>query len=100
MEIDDLARPVKTVEEKWKLLPYFLRMRGLMRQHIDSFNHFINEDIKQIVAARSNQEVTSEADPKFFLRYTDIYVGNPNLEEEAFVTSNGSSAVPFYSTDF
>lgn len=30
----------------------------------------------------------SDSDPKFFLRYTDIYVGAPNLEEEAFVTTN------------
>ena len=55
--LDDLAKPVKSVEEKWKLLPYFLRIRGLMRQHIDSFNHFTNVDIKQIVAARSKQEI-------------------------------------------
>lgn len=88
-EINELTKPIKAVEEKWKLLPHFLRMRGLMRQHIDSFDYFINVDIKQIVAARSNCEVRSEADPKFFLRYTDIYVGEPNLEEEAFVTSNG-----------
>lgn len=71
----ELARPVKTVEEKWKMLPYFLQMRGVMRQHIDSFNHFINVDMKEIVAAKSNQEIRSDADPKFFLRYTDIYVG-------------------------
>jgi len=38
--LDDLAKPVKSVEEKWKLLPYFL----LMRQHIHSFNHFTNDD--------------------------------------------------------
>ena len=86
-DVDELTKPIKAVEEKWKLLPHFLRLRGLMRQHIDSFNHFINFDMKQIVAARSNQEVRSEADPKFFLRYTDIYVGEPNLEEEAFVTT-------------
>ena len=86
--LDELTKPIGAVEEKWKLLPHFLRMRGLMRQHIDSFNHFINVDIKQIVAAKSNHEVRSEADPKFYLRYTDIYVGEPNLEEEAFVTSN------------
>lgn len=85
---EDLVKPIKNVEEKWKLLPHFLRLRGLMRQHIDSFNHFVNVDMKEIVAARSNQEIRSEADPKFFLRYTDIYVGEPNLEEEAFVTSN------------
>lgn len=85
---EELVKPIKNVEEKWKLLPHFLRLRGLMRQHIDSFNHFVNVDMKEIVAARSNQEIRSEADPKFFLRYTDIYVGEPNLEEEAFVTSN------------
>eukprot|EP00981_Chlorochromonas_danica_P006491 scaffold1403_cov180-Ochromonas_danica.AAC.18 len=85
---EELARPIKKVEEKWKMLPYFLKMRGLMRQHVDSFNHFINVDMKEIVAARSNREIRSEADPKFFLSYTDIYVGEPNLEEEAFVTSN------------
>jgi DNA-directed RNA polymerase beta subunit len=87
-----LSRPIKAVEEKWKLLPHFLRMRGLMRQHIDSFDHFINLEIKKIVAARSNCEVRSEADPKFFLRYTDIYVGEPNIEEESFVTTNGQNS--------
>ena len=87
--LDDLTRPIKSVEEKWKLLPHFLRMRGLMRQHIDSFDNFINSELKNIVAAKSNCEVRSEADPKFFLRYTDIYIGTPNVEEEAFVTANG-----------
>ena len=91
-DLDELTRPIKNVEEKWKLLPHFLRMRGLMRQHIDSFNHFINVDIKQIIGARSNCEVRSEADPKFFLRYTDIFVGEPSLDEDAF---NVMSVTPF-----
>jgi DNA-directed RNA polymerase III subunit RPC2 len=39
------------------------------------------------VAARSNQEIRSDPDPKF---YTDIYVGEPKLEEEAFVTTNST----------
>jgi len=89
----DIAKPIKSVEEKWKLLPHFLRLRGLMRQHIDSYNHLINVDIKQIVAAKSNRELRSEADPKFFLQYTDIYVGEPNLEEESFVSSQGIELV-------
>lgn len=111
-QIDDLAKPIREVEEKWKLLPHFLRLRGLMRQHIDSFDHFMEKDIKAIVQARSNREVSqldinihffvcvmdtvharqvrSEADPKFFVQYTDIYVGEPNIEEEAFVTTDGS----------
>ena len=39
-----------------------------------------------------SQEIRSDSDPKFFLRYTDIYVGEPSLDEEAFVTS---SVTPF-----
>jgi DNA-directed RNA polymerase III subunit RPC2 len=30
-----LTKPVGTVEDKWKLLPAFLKTRGLVRQHID-----------------------------------------------------------------
>jgi DNA-directed RNA polymerase III subunit RPC2 len=86
--MEELLKPVGSVQEKWKLLPHFLKMRGLMRQHIDSFDNFIGVEIKNVVAAKSNFEVRSEADPKFFLRYTDIYIGTPNIEEEAFVTSN------------
>ena len=35
--LDDLAKPVKSVEEKWKLL------------HIDSFNHFTNDDDRSCI---------------------------------------------------
>lgn len=55
---DDLTAPVKEVQEKWKLLPHFLQLRGLMRQHIDSFNYFVNREIKDIVNASSNREVS------------------------------------------
>ena len=29
----------------------------------------------------------SEADPKFLLQYTDVYVGEPSVEEDAYLTS-------------
>lgn len=86
--LEELTRPIGDVKEKWKLLPHFLRMRGLMKQHIDSFNHFVNVDIKQIVAAKSNCEVRSENESKFFLRYTNIYVGDPTLEEDSFLQNS------------
>jgi DNA-directed RNA polymerase beta subunit len=41
-----LAAPIKEVKDKYELLPHFLKMRGLVRQHIDSFNYLINEEIK------------------------------------------------------
>jgi hypothetical protein len=32
-------------------------------------------------------QLRSEADPKFFLRYTDVWVGEPSVEDESFVAS-------------
>lgn len=82
-----LAQPVDTLQDKWKLLPYFLQLRGLVKQHIDSFNYFTTTELKNIVHAKANNVVRSDADPKFFLQYTDIQIGNPSIEEDAFVSS-------------
>ncbi|KAG1791027.1 uncharacterized protein HD556DRAFT_1433056 [Suillus plorans] len=71
-----LADPIKRVEDKWLLLPAFLKIKGLVKQHIDSFNYFVDVDIKNIV--RGNNKVTSDVDPRFWLKYTDIHVGFPD----------------------
>ena len=83
-KIDKLADPVKEISEKWKLVPAFLKVKGLVRQHIDSFNYFINEDIKNIVKA--NEKVASSADPMFYLKYNNVHVGEPNVEEGFNIT--------------
>eukprot|EP00741_Cyanophora_paradoxa_P012668 tig00020614_g12239.t1 len=85
MSADDLAAPIKDTAEKWRLLPSFLRVRGLVKQHIDSFNYFTSVEIKKIVQA--NQRVTSDADPTFFLEYTNISIGKPSVEEDLIVTA-------------
>ncbi|CAH1183423.1 unnamed protein product [Phaedon cochleariae] len=72
-------QPVKEIEEKWKLVPAFLKIKGLVKQHIDSFNYFINVDIKKIVEA--NDKVTCDADPLFYVRYTNVHVGTPDVDE-------------------
>jgi len=77
------------VANKWKLLPHFLR---LMKQHIASYDYFVNTEIKKVVAAQPNRVVRSEVDPNFFLCYTDVYVGTPSIEEDAFTTTE---ATPF-----
>ena len=38
---DTLPNGVKTIEEKWKLLPAFLKLKGFVRQHVDSFNYLV-----------------------------------------------------------
>ena len=70
-----LNDPVKAIEDKWMLLPAYLQVKGLVKQHIDSFNYFVDVDLKNII--RANERVTSDIDPKFYLKYTDISVGRP-----------------------
>ncbi|XP_056425888.1 DNA-directed RNA polymerase III subunit RPC2 [Hyla sarda] len=81
---EQIIAPVDTVEEKWKLLPAFLKVKGLVKQHIDSFNYFVNVEIKKIMKA--NEKVTSDADPMWYLKYLNIYVGVPDVEESFNVT--------------
>jgi len=75
-----LTDDIKAVEEKWKLVPAFLKCRGLVKQHIDSYNYFINVEMKKIL--RANDRLTTEVDPSFFVKFTDIFVGTPNITED------------------
>ncbi|KAF7320895.1 DNA-directed RNA polymerase subunit beta [Mycena chlorophos] len=78
-----LTDPIKSVEDKWLLLPAFLKVKGLVKQHIDSYNFFVESDIKNIVKA--NNKVTSDVDPRFWLKYTDINVGMPDRNDGSSV---------------
>jgi len=60
--------------------------RGLVKQHIDSFNYLINEDMRNIILAKNNNLVLSDYDPSFYLKYKDIRVGKPSLEEMQGIT--------------
>ncbi|KAH8762843.1 DNA-directed rna polymerase-like protein III subunit [Hyaloscypha sp. PMI_1271] len=74
-----LTDPINTAKDKWNLLPAFLKVKGLVKQHIDSFNFFIEHEIKEIVKA--NKRVGSDVDGNFFLEYTDVRVGSPERLE-------------------
>ena len=76
----DLLKPIKSLSEKWKLLPAFLQARGLVQQHIESFDIFLAQDLRNIVEA--NAEVTCDTDSKWFLRYTNIHVASPSVHED------------------
>ncbi|EOD48580.1 putative dna-directed rna polymerase iii polypeptide protein [Neofusicoccum parvum UCRNP2] len=87
-----LTDPINTAEDKWNLLPAFLKVKGLVKQHIDSFNYFVDEQLKQIL--RANQYVYSDVDDKFFWRYTDIRVLKPCRVEEENVRGIQSTITP------
>ncbi|KAI9800410.1 MAG: DNA-directed RNA polymerase III core subunit ret1 [Piccolia ochrophora] len=78
-KLDDVRQNPITAKDKWNLLPAFLKVKGLVKQHIDSFNFFVEVEIKKIVEA--NNKVLSDVDPRFYLKYTDIYVGMAERDE-------------------
>jgi|TARA_B110000971_G_scaffold202162_1_gene221621 DNA-directed RNA polymerase III subunit RPC2 len=66
-----------------------------MKQHISSYDHFISHSLKQIVTSPSCVEIRSDNDPNFFLRYTDCWVGNPDVEAQNIPESHIHKATPF-----
>ncbi|GME88048.1 unnamed protein product [Ambrosiozyma monospora] len=68
-----LTDPINTADDKWNLLPAFLKIKGLVKQHLDSFDYFVDTDLKKIIKA--NEKVLSDVDPEFYLKYLDIRVG-------------------------
>ncbi|KAG5420472.1 RET1 [Candida metapsilosis] len=69
-----LTDEINTAEDKWNLLPAFLKIKGLVKQHLDSFNYFVDVDLKKILNA--NSLVLSDVDPDFYVKYIDIRVGH------------------------
>lgn len=55
-----------TLQNKGKLVEALLKGKSLAKQHIDSYNYFINKEIKNIVKA--NEKVLSDEDPHFYVK--------------------------------
>ncbi|PXF47951.1 DNA-directed RNA polymerase III subunit RPC2 [Gracilariopsis chorda] len=79
-QVHDLLRPITAVEDKWRLLPVFLQMKGIARQHIDSFNYLLETEICNIV--RANEKIISDIDPRWYLKYESVHVGMPSQTDD------------------
>jgi len=65
--------------QNYELIKLFFKEKTLVRQHIESFNYFIDHGLKSIMAA--NNIVDSDIDHTFYLKYLDIRVGIPSVTE-------------------
>ncbi|KMS99526.1 hypothetical protein BVRB_1g022970 isoform C [Beta vulgaris subsp. vulgaris] len=72
-----LSAPIKSTVDKFQLIPEFLKMRGLVKEHLDSYNYFMNTGIKKIV--RVNSEIRSSVDREIYLKFKDVKVGEPSV---------------------
>jgi DNA-directed RNA polymerase III subunit RPC2 len=61
-----LTDPIDTARDKWNLLPAFLKVKGLVKQHIDSYNYFVEVQLKKIL--RANSEIRSSENRSFFIK--------------------------------
>lgn len=65
---------------------------GLIKQHIDSYNYFIEHDIKEIV--KTNRIIRSDVDSNFFLEFLDIRVEKPTRIDTAASFKSKSHVTP------
>ncbi|CAI2734202.1 unnamed protein product [Schistosoma spindalis] len=72
------------MNQKHYLVPSFLASKGLVKLHIDSFNHFIQTEIKNIVRANSRVSVP---EANWWLEYNDIYIKPPTVNDGGVVAS-------------
>jgi DNA-directed RNA polymerase III subunit RPC2 len=77
------------LQDKWRLVPECLQLRSLLKQHIQSYDHFVSTELRQIVVnTPANSTIKSDCDPKFFLSYRDVWVGSsPSVDEDSFYTT-------------
>ncbi|VEL27561.1 unnamed protein product [Protopolystoma xenopodis] len=75
----------KVLKDKHLLVPSFLSVKGLVKLHIDAYNHFIETEIKNIVQANKRISVP---EANWWLEYNDIYVLPPSVNEGSVVSSS------------
>ncbi|KAL8712833.1 MAG: hypothetical protein Q9220_003041 [cf. Caloplaca sp. 1 TL-2023] len=75
-----MTEAIDTERDKWNLLPAFLKVKGLVKQHIDSFNYLLEVELKQIV--KTNRTILSDIKPEWYLHFTDITIGKPTRLDE------------------
>ena len=77
----------QSIKEKELLVPAFLRVRGLYKTHIESFDYFINVELSNIIMAKVNNKVLCDVDPHFYLQYKKIRVGFPEMHDGEYLTT-------------
>jgi len=65
-------------DARWTLIEAFFREKGLVRQHLDSYNRFITHGIKESI---KDENVITTNIPGLRVEVRDIYVGEPMVRE-------------------
>ncbi|MEM2906825.1 MAG: DNA-directed RNA polymerase subunit B'', partial [Candidatus Odinarchaeota archaeon] len=69
---------VESVNDMWRLMLAFFEEKGLVRQHLDSYNTFIDKDLQAIIDEQGVIETDIE---NFYVKLGRIEVGEPSITE-------------------
>lgn len=73
-----------THEDRWVLVEAFIREKGLVKQHLDSYNDFVERKLQEII----NEQGIIETDiPGLYIRLGKIEIGKPIAREADGSTS-------------
>jgi len=86
--------PLADPKIKNKLIRSLYGLQGFAKQHIDSFDEFVNFRITEIITSKLNRRVVSDSVPSFWLEYTAIRVALPTYEKNYDKYSRSSHLYP------
>jgi len=67
-----------TYEDRWIVMQAFFREKGLVRQHLDSYNDFIEKKLQEII---NEQKIVPVNIPGFYIKLGKIRIGEPMVKE-------------------
>lgn len=67
MEPSPIVNPLADPRIKNKLIRSLYGLQGFAKQHIDSFDEFVNFRIQEIITSKLNKRVISDSVPAFWL---------------------------------
>ncbi|NHJ40787.1 MAG: DNA-directed RNA polymerase subunit B [Asgard group archaeon] len=68
-----------TIEDRWILIESMVKELGLVRQHLDSYNEFIQNGMQQVV--REIGSIKPEAISNYYVKINKIDMDPPNIRE-------------------
>ncbi|KAI9593941.1 DNA-directed RNA polymerase III subunit RPC2 [Syncephalis fuscata] len=66
------------INDKWRLLPSFLQVKGLVKQHLDSYNYFVDQELQQIYRPINRVILLNNVN---LYRYLNIRLGMPERSD-------------------
>ncbi len=69
---------IESEPENWDLMQAFFKEKGLVRQHLDSYNYFIEHQMQQIVDEQGKIEFDIS---QFYVKLGKITIGEPTIRE-------------------